>query len=105
MSRFLKISDKQLEFPEEIKEVLYFNNLVVVLYRKDKEIPNNVIIFDLDGNQLYKINDIIQAKIQRGFDHIEKKNNTILIAECEIGIIYEIDLENKEILNKEFIRN
>ena len=71
MSRFLKISDKQLEFPEEIKEVLYFNNLVVVLYRKDKEIPNNVIIFDLDGNQLYRINDIIQAKIQRGFDHIE----------------------------------
>ena len=44
MSRFLKISDKQLEFPEEIKEVLYFNNLVVVLYRKDREIPNNVII-------------------------------------------------------------
>ncbi len=104
MSRFLKISDKQVEFPEEIKEVLYFNTLVVVLYRKDRELPNNVIIFDLDGHQLYRINDIVQAKIQRGFDHIEKKNDTILIAECEIGIIYEIDLEKKEVLDKEFIR-
>lgn len=104
MSRFLKISDKQLEFPEEIKEVLYFNNLVVVLYRKDREIPNNVIISDLDGNQKYQINDIIQAKIQRGFDHIEKKNETILIAECEIGIIFEIDIINKVVIDKTFVR-
>lgn len=104
MSRFLKISDKQLEFPEEIKEVLYFNNLVVVLYRKDREIPNNVIISDLDGNQKYQINDIIQAKIPRGYDHIEKKNDHILIAECEIGIIFEIDIINKVVIDKTFVR-
>lgn len=64
MSKFLKMGDKQVEFLEEVKEVLRYNNLVVVLYRKDKELP---------------------------------------IAECEIGIIYEIDLDKKEVLNKEFI--
>ena len=103
MSKFLKVGDKQVEFPEEVKEVLRYNNLVVVLYSKDKELPNNIIFFDLCENELYKINDIVQAKIPRGFDYIEKKDDSILIAECEIGIIYEIDLEKKEVLNKEFI--
>lgn len=37
MSKFLKVGDKQVEFLEEVKEVLRYNNLVVVLYRKDKE--------------------------------------------------------------------
>ena len=35
---------------------------------------------------------------------MEKKNDSILIAECEIGIIYEIDVEKKEMLNKTFVR-
>ncbi len=103
MSKFLKVGDKQVEFLEEVKDVLRYNNLVVVLCRKDKELPNNIFFFDLCGNELYKINDIVQAKIPRGFDYIEKKDDSILIAECEIGIIYEIDLDKKEVLNKEFI--
>ena len=31
---------------EEIQETIYFDNVVAVLYRKDKEIPNNVIFFN-----------------------------------------------------------
>lgn len=89
---------------EEIQETIYFDNVVAVLYRKDKEIPNNVIFFNFEGKQLYTINDIVKAKVQRGYDHIEKKNDSILIAECEIGIIYEIDVEKKEVLNKTFVR-
>lgn len=81
---------------EEIQETIYFDNVVAVLYRKDKEIPNNVIFFNFKWNQLYTINDIVKAKVQRGYDHIEKKNDSILIAECEIGIIYEIDVEKKK---------
>ena len=49
----------------------------------------------MNVNLLYTINDIVKAKIPRGFDHIEKKNDNILIAECEIGIIFEIDIINK----------
>ena len=89
---------------EEIQETIYFDNVVAVLYRKYKEIPNNVIFFNFEGKQLYTINDIVKAKVQRGYDHIEKKNDSILIAECEIGIIYEIDVEKKEVLNKTFVR-
>ena len=87
-----------------MQETIYFDNVVAVLYRKDKEIPNNVIFFNFKGKQLYTINDIVKAKVQRGYDHIEKKNDSILIGECEIGIIYEIDVEKKEVLNKTFVR-
>ena len=48
--------------------------------------------------------DIVKAKIPRGFDHIEKKNDNILIAECEIEIIFEIDIINKVVIDKTFIR-
>ena len=58
----------------------------------------------MNGNKLFTINDIVKAKIPRGYDHIKKKNETILIAECEIGIIYEIDINNKIMINKEFVR-
>lgn len=104
MGKVLVIGSREIEFSEEIQETIYFDNVVAVLYRKDKEIPNNVIFFNFKGNQLYTINDIVKAKVQRGYDHIEKKNGSILIAECEIGIIYEIDVEKKEVLNKTFVR-
>ncbi len=35
---------------------------------------------------------------------LEKKNETILVAECEIGMIYEIDINNRTIIDKEFVR-
>lgn len=100
----LVMGSREIEFSEEIQETIYFDNVVAVLYRKDKEIPNNVIFFNFKGKQPYTINDIVKAKVQRGYDHIEKKNDSILIAECEIGIIYEIDVEKKEVLNKTFVR-
>lgn len=96
MGKVLVIGSREIEFSEEIQETIYFDNVVAVLYRKDKEIPNNVIFFNFKGKQLYTINDIVKAKVQRGYDHIEKKNDSILIAECEIGIIYEIDVEKKK---------
>lgn len=57
---------------EEIQETIYFDNVVAVLYRKDKEIPNNVIFFNFKGKQLYTINDIVKAKVQRDMNILKK---------------------------------
>lgn len=89
MAKSIMIGKKINAFPEEIKETLYYENIIVVLYRKDKEIPNNVEFFDLNGNKVFTINDIVKAKIPRGYDHIEKKNETILIVQC---LEYQIQL-------------
>ena len=42
MAKSITIGNKKIEFPEEIKETIYFENVVCVVYRKDKEISNNV---------------------------------------------------------------
>ena len=45
MGKVLVMGSREIEFSEEIQETIYFDNVVAVLYRKDKEIPNNVIFF------------------------------------------------------------
>lgn len=45
-------------------------------------------------------NDIVQAKIPRGYDEIEKKLDSILIAHYELGIIFEIDVYKRQIIQK-----
>ncbi len=73
MAKSIMIGNKKIAFPEEIKETLCYENIIVVLYRKDKEIPNNAEFFDLNGNKAFAINDIVKAKVSRGYDHIREK--------------------------------
>ena len=51
MGKVLVMGSREIEFSEEIQETIYFDNVVAVLYRKDKEIPNNVIFFNFKGKQ------------------------------------------------------
>lgn len=45
MSKVLIIGEKKIEFPVEIREKISFENIIIVLYRNDKEIPNNISFF------------------------------------------------------------
>lgn len=65
MSKVFIIGEKKIEFPVEIRKRIDFNDFIIVLYRNDKEIPNNIHFFDLNGNLLYTINDIVKAKIPK----------------------------------------
>ena len=47
-----------------IKKVVKYENVIVVLYYDNKIISNNVIAFDLQGDQLWKVNDIFILKDQ-----------------------------------------
>lgn len=55
MAKSIMIGNKMNTFPKEIKETLYYENIIVVLYRENKEIPNNVEFFDLNGNKVFSI--------------------------------------------------
>ena len=65
---------------------------------------NNIIAYDYYGKEIWKINDIVQAKIPRGYDEIEKKLDSILIAHYELGIIFEIDVYKRQIIQKKYLR-
>lgn len=100
----LKIGQKEIELEYSIKKVVEYENLIVVLYYDDKIIPNNVIAFDLQGNQLWKVNDILCIKKPTGnIDIIKVTENTIRII-SDLSIAFEIDVYKKELIKKDYLR-
>ena len=68
----IQINNKSIIFDTTIKKIIYFSDIFVVLIRENKEIPNNIIAYDYYGNEVWKINDIVCAKVLRGYDNIIK---------------------------------
>ncbi|MBD5550609.1 MAG: hypothetical protein HDQ96_05450 [Lachnospiraceae bacterium] len=106
-----QIGEKQIDangvlinFEISIKKIIEYDNCFIVLIRERKEIPNNIIAYDYYGNELWKINDIVRAKISRGYDDIEKMSNNMLKTYYELGIVYEIDLDCMKITNETYMR-
>lgn len=98
------VNDRTIEFDVEIRQIIRFEKLFIVLLRENEEIPNNVLAFDYNGNEVWRINDVIQAEIPRGFDEITKISNSVLESYCELGIVYTVDIYKKTVITKEFIR-
>jgi len=48
--------------------------------------------------------ECFQAKMPRGYDQIEKKSDNILTAHYELGIIFEIDVNKREVIQKNYLR-
>lgn len=103
-NKSIEVNSKIIQFDINISRVVEYKDFFVVLIRERKEIPNNVIAYNYLGEEIWKINDIVQAKMPRGYDEIEKKSEDILIAHYELGIIFEIDVYKKQIVQKKYVR-
>lgn len=100
----LKIGKKKIELEYSIKKVLEYKSIIVVLYYDNEIIPNNVIAFDLEGNQLWKVNDILCIKKPTGnVDIIKASENTIRII-SDLSIAFEINVYKKELIKKDYLR-
>lgn len=100
----IEIEDEIIEFDINIRQIVEYRDFFVVLLREKKEVPNNIIAYDYSGKKIWRINDIVQAKISRGYDEIEKKSENILIAHYELGIVFEIDVYKRQIIQKKYLR-
>ena len=103
-NKSIEANDKIIRFDINISQVVEYKDFFVVLIREKKEIPNNVMAYNYFGEEIWKINDIVQAKKPRGYDEIEKKSDDILIAHYELGIIFEIDVYKRQIVQKTYLR-
>ena len=103
-NKSIEINDKIIRFDINISQIVDYKDFYVVLIRETNELPNNVMAYNCFGEEIWRINDIIQAKIPRGYDRIEKKSDNILIAYYELGIIFEIDVYKRTIVKKEYLR-
>ena len=100
----IKVSENILDFNVPIKKIIEYKNFFVVLLKERKEIPNNIIFYNYSGNELFKINDIVKAKIPRGYFDMEKVSENLLKAYYELGIIYDIDLTTMSIIKETYSR-
>lgn len=98
------VGNSVLKFDIKIKKIIEYKDFFIVLIRERKEIPNNIIAYNYNGKELWKINDIVNAKVLRGYDDIAKVSDTKLNAYYELGIIFEIDVSSMQIVSKTYIR-
>lgn len=71
-NKSIEIKGKIINFHINISKILEYKDFFVVLIRERKEVPNNIIAYNYLGEEIWKINDIVQAKIPRGYDEMEK---------------------------------
>lgn len=100
----IEVNNVKLCFETSIKKVVEYEKFFVVLIRERKEIPNNIIAYDNFGNEIWKVNDIVKAKISRGYYDMEKVTDCLFKAYYELGIVYEIDLNTMKVVNETYMR-
>lgn len=100
----LEVNGVKICYDIPIKKVVEYENFFIVLIREKKEIPNNIIAYDYSGNEIWKINDIVKAKIPRRYYDMEKVSDHLLKAYYELGIIYEIDFTTMSVINETYMR-
>lgn len=100
----LTIGSKTIELEHSVKKVLKYNDAVVVLIYDNTIISNNVIAFNYEGKQLWKINDIINVKKPTGNVDIKKEAENILSVYSDLSILFEIDINKRELVNKIYLR-
>lgn len=103
-NKSIEVNGKVIRYDINISQIVEYEDFFVVLIRERKEIPNNVMSYNYLGEEIWKINDIVQAKMPRGYDQIEKKSDNILTAHYELGIIFEIDVNKREVIQKNYLR-
>ena len=88
----------------QVKERLVFGNLNVLLFTVDGEYDgDNMIAIDNEGNKLWGINDILKIKRPCGFSAVKKTECGTLIVISMADVLYEINVEEKSILRKEYL--
>lgn len=100
----IMFGNKQIELENLIKQVVEFGNTVVVLFYDNKIIPNNIVAFDSEGNQLWKINDILKIKTPTGNVNMKKISENMLGVYSDLSIEYVIDVNKRELINKTYLR-
>ena len=69
----------------------------------DEIIANNIVSFDMNGNELWKINDILNVKRPTGNVDIQNENG-VLKVHSSVGLVFKINVETRKIINNEFLR-
>ena len=103
-NKTLQINGKENQLEYAIRKCIEYDNYIVILMYDDAVIANNVLCFDKQGRELWRISDILNIKKPTGNVDIMKENANILLVHSVLDIVYKIDIEKKELIEKIFLR-
>ncbi|GAB5082285.1 hypothetical protein Osc1_14580 [Hominimerdicola sp. 21CYCFAH17_S] len=101
--KFIDISGKKIQVKYTIRKIVEISNQVIILMYDDEIIANNIVSFDMNGNELWKINDILNVKRPTGNVDIQNENG-VLKVHSSVGLVFKINVETRKIINNEFLR-
>lgn len=84
---------------KKIKQKIRFDNMdILLLLDNNKVFANNVVAVNSNGDIIWKINDILKIEQPSGNSVIKKTDERTLCVISTIGVLYEIDIENRIIV-------
>ncbi len=98
-----QINEIEIELEYTIQKFIEFDNQIVILMYDEAIIANNVLCFDKNGKVLWRINDILKIARPTGNVDIVKESGNILSVHSVLGIIYKIDIETREMIEKIYL--
>ncbi|MCM1553167.1 MAG: hypothetical protein NC092_10790 [Butyrivibrio sp.] len=66
--------------------------------------PNNIVAVDSNGDELWKINDILKIEKPSANTVIKKKGEEILAVLSSVGMVYEINIKQKKVVKSMIMR-
>jgi hypothetical protein len=105
-NKTLTINNHSVVLPYVIKDLIEFENMVIILIRYDGNFPSdsrllgrNIYAFDGQGHELWKIQQCPYRGEERrpSYTGIQKNENGELIAYNLIGFNYIVNLDNGEV--------
>lgn len=103
-SKKLVIDEAEVELDHTIQKYIEYDNQIVILMYDETIIANNVLCFDKQGKELWKINDILNIARPTGNVDIVKESDNILAVYSVIDIVFRIDIKKKILIEKEYLR-
>ena len=100
----LIIDGKRIDMKHLIKTCLEYNGMYIVLFGGNNLYPNNVVAVDSNGDELWKINDILKIEKPSANTVIKKKSEKILAVLSSVGMVYEINIEQMKVVDSMIMR-
>ena len=102
--KIFQVNETEIELEYTIQKCIEYDNKIVILMYDEAIIANNVLCFDNQGKELWKINDILNITRPTGNVDIIKESNNILVVHSVLGMVFKIDIEKKELIEKIYLR-
>ena len=100
----LQINGIEIELECTIRKCIEYDNKIVILIYDDVIIANNVLCYDKRGVELWRINDILNFKRPTGNIDIIKEDANVLAVHSVLNMVFRIDIEKEELIEKKFLR-